>query len=161
MFNYPKQLERHDQAEETIRHLSTSCVFANSIFFQKLWLQTLIPQSDSSSSSCWWCKMMKAVDKQFRKGLNTLIIPIPWELWKHNNVCISNNVTLVHEVVRTVIVEGITWCASGAKDLRNCHGFSLGPPPVSFVLMSSNLCLWRVNCYLLSLCVFWCPLFLL
>jgi hypothetical protein len=62
---------------------------------------------------------MKAVNKQSRKRLNTLIIPIPWELWKHHNLCIFNNVTPVDEVVRTVIVEGITWCASGAKDLRN------------------------------------------
>jgi hypothetical protein len=60
---------------------------------------------------------MKAVNKQSRKRLNTLIIPIPWELWKHHNLCIFNNVTPVDEVVRTVIVKELHGVIPGPRIL--------------------------------------------
>ncbi|XP_062233892.1 uncharacterized protein LOC133931081 [Phragmites australis] len=84
-----------DQAEETIQHLLISCVFARQVWFivfQKFGLHNLVPQPDTSPLSGWWYRVIKGVDKQSRKDLNTFIILIMWELWKHRNDRIFNNV---------------------------------------------------------------------
>uniref|UniRef100_A0A0A8Y9S1 Uncharacterized protein n=1 Tax=Arundo donax TaxID=35708 RepID=A0A0A8Y9S1_ARUDO len=68
----------------------------------------------------WWCRSPKRVDKHLRKGLNSLIILVAWELWKHRNGCVFNgDAPSISGVLRVVAEEGSLWCAAGAKDLHS------------------------------------------
>jgi hypothetical protein len=54
-----------------------------------------------------------------RKGLNSLVILVAWETWKHRNDCVFNgaspNVATVLQVVEN---EGNLWCIVGASALQ-------------------------------------------
>uniref|UniRef100_K3YEL3 Uncharacterized protein n=1 Tax=Setaria italica TaxID=4555 RepID=K3YEL3_SETIT len=41
--------------------------------------------------SVCWKKTLCSVPKEIRKGLNSLIILISWEVWKHMNSCVFEN----------------------------------------------------------------------
>jgi hypothetical protein len=56
--------------------------------FHVLGLLPLEPQLEDSRFSSWWCKIIKAVPKEQRKGLNSLVILVVWEMWKHRNACL-------------------------------------------------------------------------
>ena len=80
-----------DQAEETINHLLVGCVFSRQVWasiFQLLGLMQLVPDPSVSRFSGWWRKVIKAVPKEVRRGLNSLIILVAWEVWKHRNDCV-------------------------------------------------------------------------
>jgi hypothetical protein len=51
-------------------------------------LQELVPWWHESSFAVWWHKSIKKVQKDKRKGVNTVIILGAWLLWKHQNLCI-------------------------------------------------------------------------
>ncbi len=38
-----------------------------------------------SHFSGWWWKVVKEIPKEQRKGLNSLIIVVDWEIWKDQN----------------------------------------------------------------------------
>ena len=38
--------------------------------------------------SSWWCQALKGAPKGCRKGINSLIILVSWEIWKHRNDCL-------------------------------------------------------------------------
>jgi hypothetical protein len=44
-----------------------------------------------SRFSGWWRKAIAAAPKEIRKGLNSLIILVAWEVWKHRNGCVFQN----------------------------------------------------------------------
>jgi len=80
-----------DQAEENIQHTLISCVFARQIWtmiFQKLDLLSFAPQGSNIRFSGWWCGTIKGVPRGSRKGLNSPIILVACELWKHRNACV-------------------------------------------------------------------------
>ena len=75
--------------EETIQHLLTTCVFARQFWFsQPLNLSRLTPGRMSSSFSDWWKKSWKKLQRQLRKGFNSLVILGAWIIWKHRNAYI-------------------------------------------------------------------------
>ena len=46
-----------------------------------------------------------------RKGLNSLIILVAWEIWKHRNVCVFEGASPnVQEVLHAMAIEGSLWC---------------------------------------------------
>jgi hypothetical protein len=54
-----------------------------------------------------------------RKGLNSLIILVAWEIWKHRNVCVFEGTSPnVQEVLHAVTIEGFLWCMAGASALQ-------------------------------------------
>ena len=60
-----------------------------------------------------------SVPKAERKGLNSLIILVAWEVWKHRNSCVFKNATpSTREVLRAVSAEGNLWCSAGARKLQ-------------------------------------------
>ncbi|XBH72801.1 hypothetical protein VPH35_100017 [Triticum aestivum] len=88
---YPVACPLCDQAEETIQHTIISCVFAQQIWtliFQRLGLIAIVPQPTAARFSAWWSNAISRVPKVLREGLNSLIILIPWGLWKHRNDCV-------------------------------------------------------------------------
>jgi hypothetical protein len=77
-----------DQEGETIHHLLIGCVFACkvwTIILQQLGLLQMAPHITTAIFLGWWRKTNAATPKEFRKGLNSLIILMAWELWKHSN----------------------------------------------------------------------------
>ena len=74
-----------------VQHLLTTCVFARHFWFsvlQSLNLSHLVPGHTSSSFADWWKKSWKKLQKQLRKGFNSLVILGAWIIWKHRNACI-------------------------------------------------------------------------
>jgi hypothetical protein len=74
---------------------SLSRVFARevwSLILQRLELLTVAPQARPSAVcfTDWWCKAIQGVDKELRKGLNSLIILVVCKIWKHHNECVFN-----------------------------------------------------------------------
>uniref|UniRef100_A0A0A9HM32 Uncharacterized protein n=1 Tax=Arundo donax TaxID=35708 RepID=A0A0A9HM32_ARUDO len=110
-----------DQAGENIQHLLVECVFARQVWvetLQRLHLGTIAPQPSSNHFSNWWRRAMRGVAKEHRKGLNSLVILIAWEIWKHRNDCVFNNARpSVVAVIETVAKESALWCSAGAKHL--------------------------------------------
>lgn len=75
----------------TIRHLLVYCVLSRQIWaltFQHLSLPTLAPTISDSCFSSWCRKAISSVPKDMRKGLNSLIIFVTSEIWKHRNSCV-------------------------------------------------------------------------
>ena len=96
-----------DQVGETVQHVLMSCVFSRqvwAIIHQKLGLVSLSPQPSDTHFSSWWCKSINGLPKDPKKGLNSLIIMVAWELWKHRNFCVfeggSPSIQLVLQNVR-------------------------------------------------------------
>ncbi|WVZ58400.1 hypothetical protein U9M48_008677 [Paspalum notatum var. saurae] len=55
---------------------------------------------------CWWCTATKAVLKELRKGLNSLITLVAWDIWKHRNACVfEGKKRCVQTVLQTVANE--------------------------------------------------------
>jgi hypothetical protein len=79
-----------DQGEETINHLLTGCVFAREVWtlvLQNLGLPHLAPQPANVRFSRWWRETTTEAPKETRKGINSLIILVAWEIWKQRNEC--------------------------------------------------------------------------
>jgi len=73
-----------DQEQETAQHLFLTCVFTQqcwSMISQHLNLGITGPATSTTSLSSWWCTTIKSVPKDCRKGLNSLIIMVTWEIW--------------------------------------------------------------------------------
>jgi len=69
--------------------------------------------------SKWWCQAIKGFDKKMRKGLNSLIILVAWELWKHRNACVFKGALPdVQLVLEAVTNEDVLWCMAGASALK-------------------------------------------
>ncbi|WVZ88496.1 hypothetical protein U9M48_035013 [Paspalum notatum var. saurae] len=112
-----------DQSVETIQHLLISCVFAREVWtaiLSKLGLAFIAPQPGCTGFTCWWRQSVKRVGKDMRKGLNSLIILVAWQIWKHRNSCVFEGTRpCVQSVVLAVVEEGSAWCLAGASALHD------------------------------------------
>ncbi|CAN6231704.1 unnamed protein product [Urochloa humidicola] len=119
---HPESCPLCDQAEETIHHLLVGCVFTRQVWaliFQHLGLNMLTPEPSTSRFSKWWWSAITMVPKEVRKGLNSLIILVAWEVWKHRNSCVFDGARpCIQEVLRAVQAEGNLWCSAGARKLQ-------------------------------------------
>ncbi|RCV32070.1 hypothetical protein SETIT_6G228500v2 [Setaria italica] len=67
----------------------------------------LTPEPSASRLSKWWWLAISSVPKEVRRGLNSLIILVAWEVWKHRNSCVFEN-------ARPCTL----WCSAGARKLQ-------------------------------------------
>ncbi|WVZ71060.1 hypothetical protein U9M48_019686, partial [Paspalum notatum var. saurae] len=64
-------------------------------------------------------KAAASLDKDLRKGFNTLVIFVTWILWKHRNACVFDSVQpQAQAVLSQVATEGHMWCLAGATGLQ-------------------------------------------
>lgn len=109
-----------DQANESIDHLLASCVFSLEVWhrlFMRVGFQHLCPASDSSLVD-WWQLARAQVPNPFRRGFDTLILLVSWELWKECNRRTFNGITKSPaEVLATIGEEGDSWIAAGFRSL--------------------------------------------
>ena len=86
----------------------------------------LAPQPWTARFSSWWRKTAAAASREARKGLNSLIILVAWELWKHRNACVfEKKRPSVQDVLRSVSMQGGLWCSAGASRLQELMSRSL------------------------------------
>uniref|UniRef100_J3MRA8 Uncharacterized protein n=1 Tax=Oryza brachyantha TaxID=4533 RepID=J3MRA8_ORYBR len=54
-----------------------------------------------------------------RKGINSLVTLVAWEIWKHRNDCVFNGASpRVATVLQVVENEGYLWCVAGNSALQ-------------------------------------------
>jgi hypothetical protein len=102
------------QAEETVQHILTSCVFAKRFclaVLQPLNLVMLVPRKRTISFADWWWKRSwRRIPKQHKKGFNPLVILGAWILWKHQNACVFDGSLLTSKLpckpLRTNFISG-------------------------------------------------------
>ncbi|WVZ56128.1 hypothetical protein U9M48_006704 [Paspalum notatum var. saurae] len=111
-----------DQADESIQHILMQCVVARELWFQvlqKINLHAVSPPEASSRLTSWWSQSSRALPKDARKGFNSLVILVSWELWKHRNACVFEGVRPdVQAVLFAIVSEGQLWCRAGAVGLQ-------------------------------------------
>ena len=119
---HPEACPLCDQEDETINHLLVGCVFARQVWalvLHQLGMLQLAPQPTVIRFSGWWKRTTAAVPKDLRKGLNSLIILVAWEIWKHRNSCVFDGATpSIIEVLRQFRDEYKLWCLAAAKKLQ-------------------------------------------
>ncbi|RCV36691.1 hypothetical protein SETIT_8G002500v2 [Setaria italica] len=80
------------------------------------------------SFSASWGRVIRAAPKELRKGLNSLIILVAWEIWKHRNSCVFEGALPNTQVLLQAITnESTLWCLAGASKLRELLARSLAP----------------------------------
>jgi hypothetical protein len=89
------------------------------VVFQHLNLVVARPATPTTSFSAWWCSSVKSVPKDLEKGLNSLIILVTWEIWKHRNSCVFKGARpSVQVLLQQVSSECVLWCSAGATKLK-------------------------------------------
>ena len=122
-----------DQEPENIQHILTTCVFAREFWFRILakfdW-QVCTPLRDELSFSEWWRTSVKKIQKDKRKGFNTLVILGAWLLWKHRNACVfEGDRPNLDRLLQAFKDEHHLWCLAGARSLSSLSAgqvFGLG-----------------------------------
>ena len=119
---HPDRWPLCDQEDETIQHLLVSCVVARQVWFNLLGplnLGDCVPNQSERNFADWWRKVPKKVKKEFKKGVNSLIILGAWLIWKHRNACVFEGVTpSVISIMRDLRDEHSLWCLAGANKLQ-------------------------------------------
>uniref|UniRef100_A0A0D3GJZ3 Uncharacterized protein n=1 Tax=Oryza barthii TaxID=65489 RepID=A0A0D3GJZ3_9ORYZ len=68
----------------------------------------------------------RGVSKEAKKELNSVIILVAWEIWKHRNDCIFNNATPSTAAVLDALArESLLLCTAGARALHELLARSL------------------------------------
>ena len=116
----PERCPLCDQEDETAQHILTTCVFARQFWcaiLQPLNLESLTPTRRVTFAD-WWRKAEKRMQKQHRKGFNSLCILGAWTLWKHRNACVFDGSSPSLQVaVQAFKDEAHVWQFAGAKGL--------------------------------------------
>jgi len=60
---------------------------------QQVGLPLMAPTTGKSSFDNWWAKVEASVNRDVRKGLNSLIILGVWSIWRHRNDFLFNGAT--------------------------------------------------------------------
>ena len=119
---HPEACPLCDQEGETINHLLVGCGFAQqvwSLILHQLGLLQLARQPTATRFSGWWKRTTAAVPKEARKGLNSLIILVAWEIWKYRNTFVFDNKRpSIQDVLWAISPEGGLWCSAGASKLQ-------------------------------------------
>ena len=90
-----------------------------SLISQHLNLVIAGPATSTTSFSAWWSLTIKSVPKDRRRGLNSLIILVTWEIWKHRNACVFEGARpSVQLLLQTMSSECALWCMAGASKLK-------------------------------------------
>lgn len=110
------------QETETIDHLLLGCVFSREVWFKLLRAsgsQALAPAIGMPIAN-WWLPSRKRVPKEFRKGFNTLVLLVTWELWKERNRRVFQHQSKQPQRLFSFIRdEGRCWIAAGYQALSH------------------------------------------
>lgn len=123
---HPERCLLCDQEEEDMQHLLTKCVFSREVWFcifNKVGMCSLTPSAQEGSFSDWWCRANQATSSSQRKGLNSMIMLVAWEIWKHRTRCVFDGLPpRPQQVVRAIMEEAMAWKMAGANSLASLLG---------------------------------------
>ena len=77
-----------EQEEDTVDHITMQCVFARQVWyscFLRMNINTDLCPTHHSTIDAWWDDARKHVPKRLRKGFDSVVISICWNLWKQRN----------------------------------------------------------------------------
>ena len=99
------------QDEDNSEHILVKCAYARQVWhtcFQDLTLNIQPPVVDDTFLD-WWIETRMGMPKGLKRGYNTFVILVGWELWKQWNACVFNRLQqqrtpreLVDDIVREV-----------------------------------------------------------
>lgn len=97
-------------------HLLLSCVFA-----RELWLRLLhglgwerFAPTPESTLSDWWLLNRLQVPEELRKGFNSAVLLVSWQLWKERNARVFNGeAASVAQTALRVYDIGYDWISAG------------------------------------------------
>jgi hypothetical protein len=108
------------QADESIDHLTISCVYSKEVWFRLLraaGFQYLVP-SGLPSIIDWWLLLRKRVHKSQRKGFDSLFALVTWSLWLERNARVFNSMSLrADQLAGRIHAEGLQWSSAGFSEL--------------------------------------------
>ncbi|TVU32861.1 hypothetical protein EJB05_24623, partial [Eragrostis curvula] len=120
---HPETCPLCDQEEENIQHILTTCVVAREVWFRamsKVGLQSVMPRHNERSFRSWWRHALKRVPGQMKRGFNTLVMLVSWEIWKQRNRCVFDGARLDPlAILRHIEQEAVAWKRAGAKRLAD------------------------------------------
>jgi hypothetical protein len=120
--DHPDSCPLCDQQDETVHHMLVACVFTREVWFRtlsRLGLQHLAPTSDATGFQDWWSEAERLVSKHKKKGFNSFVILVAWQIWKHRNACVFDNGSPnIHAILLSIHDEALLWGLGGAAALR-------------------------------------------
>jgi len=110
-----------DQLPETMDHILLGCVFSRETWQRilvRFHLQEVVHVQEEDFMS-WWLRSRRLVDKQRRRGFDSLVFLVGWRLWKERN---SRTFALkslpVAGLVSAILNEAEDWCLAGFRSVR-------------------------------------------
>jgi hypothetical protein len=101
-------------------HLIIGCVYSRevwNILLSKLHLQDVVLVQEEKVLE-WWLRSRKLVDKQVRKGFDSLFFLVGWTHWKERNARTFNRTsTGPASLALKIQEEANEWCLAGYKQL--------------------------------------------
>ncbi|KAF8664924.1 hypothetical protein HU200_054242 [Digitaria exilis] len=66
----------------------------------------------------WWLQIRRSVSKDWRKGVDSMVLLVSWRLWKMRNDCVFNAATpTITELIRLLLEDANLWMQAGASHL--------------------------------------------
>jgi len=116
------------QRTEATDHLLASCVFTREIWHRllaRVGFQHLCP-SDESVLLDWWQQERMRVPESFRRGFDSLVLLVSWEVWKERNRrTFDSSCKTPTELVSLIRHEANDWIAVGFRSLAGFHYLSV------------------------------------
>ncbi|GJN06140.1 hypothetical protein PR202_ga23837 [Eleusine coracana subsp. coracana] len=82
-------------------------------------MEELAPSEANLTFQLWWRRASRRAGRERRKAINTIIILVTWEFWKHrNSVVFDGSRPSVKLLLRTIKNEARLWAMAGAKKLQ-------------------------------------------
>lgn len=79
----------------------------------------LTPTPSDNRFQDWWRRASMRTAKEARRGLNSMVILIVWEIWKQRNRCTFDvEQPRAQVTIRLIMEEARTWGATGVKKLK-------------------------------------------
>ena len=76
------------QSSETIDHLLITCPFSREIWFKvlhKVGWDFAVPNVQTEKFTTWWTDIRKQIPRSNRRGFDSLVVLICWQIWKERN----------------------------------------------------------------------------
>ncbi|GJN28004.1 hypothetical protein PR202_gb16082 [Eleusine coracana subsp. coracana] len=89
-------------------------------------LERSAPSHGDWSFAQWWAKAICKVKKEYKRGVNSVIILTAWILWKHRNGCVFDGTPPFKEAMRQFRDEYKLWCMAGAQKLQDLQLHGVG-----------------------------------
>ena len=110
------------QLPETINHLLIGCSFSREVWFRVLlgvgWV-SIAPTIHTVSLVAWWTDVRKRIQKDDRRGFDSLVALVCWLLWKERNGRTFDRRARTTQEMNDVVVEELAaWLRAGFKHLQ-------------------------------------------